>query len=338
MVQPGPAFSVMDVHNGWRAALTRLGCEVADYDLNSRLTFYEAACLNVPDTGEWKKAFPGESAQLAAAQGIEAAAFRIWPDVVMVTSGFYVPPAVYDLLRARGMKVVLNHLECPYEDDRQIARAARVDINLINDPTNLERFQAENRDSYYFPAAYDPAIHCPGPPDPDLASDFCFVGTAYPGRIELLEACDWSGLDVALAGNWMFLDESSPLRKHVVHDINCCCDNTEAIRLYRATKVSANLYRSEAQRPELLDGWAIGPREVELAATGTFFLREARLEGDALFPHHPTFTGPGDFEEQVRWWAAHPDNRQVAVDQARTVVADRTFDRNARRLLQLLGA
>ncbi len=118
MVQPGPAFSVADVHNGWKAAFQRLGCQVVDYNLNDRLTFYEAACLNVPGTGEWRKAFPGDGAQLAAAQGIETAAFRFWPDLVFVTSGFYIPTQIYDLLRSRGMKVVLNHLESPYEDDR----------------------------------------------------------------------------------------------------------------------------------------------------------------------------------------------------------------------------
>lgn len=337
MVHPGPAFSVADVHNGWKAALLRLGCQVAEFNLNERLTFYEAACLNVPDTGEWRKAFPGESAQLAAAQGLEAAAFRFWPDLVFVTSGFYIPLKIYDLLRARGMKVVLNHLESPYEDERQAARAGRVDINLINDPTNLEIFKAENPRSYWFPAAHDPDIHRPGPPTPDLLSDFCFVGTAYPGRIHFFEQVDFEGLDVALAGNWMFLPEGHPLRKHVAHDINLCCDNLEAVDLYRSTKVSANLYRTEAQSPDLLEGWACGPREIELAATGTFFLREPRGESDELFPAMPTFTGPGDFEEQLRWWATRPEEREAAVRNTQAAVVGRTFDTNARRLLKLLG-
>ncbi len=188
------------------------------------------------------------------------------------------------------------------------------------------------------PAAHDPDIHTPGPPRAGFESDFCFVGTAYPGRIAFFEQVDFTGLDVALAGNWMFLPEGHPLRKLVAHDINLCCDNLETVELYRSTKLSANLYRTEAQRPGLLDGWACGPREIELAATATFFLREARGESDELFPMMPVFSDPAELGELVRWWAARPDQRHTAVTQARAAIEGRTFDNNARRLLQLLGA
>src|SRR6185369_3003862 len=120
----------------------------------------------------------------------------------------------------------------------------------------------------YAPHAYRPAVHCPGPTDAK-ASDLAFCGTGYPSRVEFLEAMDLNGIEVALAGNWMQLDEASPLRKYVVHDIDECFDNTEAVALYRAAKSSLNLYRKEGESSA---GWALGPREVELAATGVFFL------------------------------------------------------------------
>jgi spore maturation protein CgeB len=336
MIEPGPAFSVADVHRGWVKAFGQLGCQVENFNLSDRLDFYSAAHLRKGD--EFVQAFSPAEAATIASKGIEAAALEMWPDVVMFTSGFYVPPSLYALLRARGMTVVLNYLEAPYEDLAQVAAAGHVDMMLINDPTNLDLFRAVNTNTHYMPAAYDPDIHRPGPIRPEAASDFCFVGTGFPSRIKFLEAVDWDGIDVALAGNWLHLGDDSPLRKFVAHDIANCCDNTETVDLYRACKASANLYRREGVGPNSPAGgasWAMGPREVELAAIGTFYLRDPRGEGDEILPMLPTFDGPEDFADKLRWYLTRDDLRRNLAGQARAAVSERTFISNARELLRL---
>jgi spore maturation protein CgeB len=330
VVRPGPHFSVQDVARGWVKGLKANGCTVLDFNFDDRLNFYSAA--HVPKDGHLVRAFdPKQAAQLAA-KGVEAAAYEFWPDVVVIVSGFFIPPAVYELLRLRGTKVVLLHTESPYEDDRQIPRAAVADLNVLNDPTNIDRFPPN---TMYLPHAYDPDIHYPRPATPQAASDFCFVGTAYESRREFFEAVDWTGIDVALAGNWQKTPPESPLRKFVAHNIDECCPNEIAVDLYASTKVSANLYRKEATHNA--DGWSMGPREVELAATNTFFLRESRPESDEVLSMLPTFTDTGDFEDQLRWWLAHDDARSEASRLARLAVADRTFDRHAAQMLTRLG-
>lgn len=334
MVEPGVDFSVADVHHGWTKAFRQLGHEVIDLNLNDRLKLYST--VHVQQDDGWVRPFDQVAAATLAAKGIELAAFEVWPDLIMITSGFYVPPQIYDLLRARRMAVVLNYLEAPYEDSRMVDLAGRVDMLLVNDPTNLDQFRAVNPNTYYMPAAYDPDLHRPGPAVPDATSDFCFVGTGFPSRIAFLEQVDWAGIDAALAGNWQKLTPESPLRKLLAHDINNCCDNTEAVDLYRATKASANLYRQESAGPEIIGAaWAAGPREIELAATGTFFLRDPRPEGDALFPMLPTFYGPADFTDKLRWYLARDDLRVDLAAQARVATSGRTFISNARELLRL---
>lgn len=323
VVRPGPEFSVADVCRGWIHGLKACGVEVLDFDLASRLDFY----AKHPDLDKTE-----DIARLAA-KGIEAAAFEIDADLVVIISGFYVPPFTYDILRARGVKVILVHTESPYEDGIQSQRAQRADVNVVNDPTNLHLFP-EN--SLYLPHCYDPELHKPGPADPDLISDFCFVGTGFPSRIEFFSAVDFTGINVALAGYWAD-DDGTPFLPYVVHDAGRCIDNTDTARLYNATKASANLYRKEAHKDDHADGWAMGPREVELAASGTFFLREPRPEGDELFPMLPTFSDPGDFGEKLRWWLAHDDAREAAALKAREAVADRTFPVNAARALAAAG-
>jgi spore maturation protein CgeB len=335
VVHPGPFFSVADVHNGWVKGLRSHGVDVLDFNLHDRLNFYSAALLE--KGGEIRRAFDHETAAVMAAKGLEVACYEWWPDLVVVVSGFYIPPDMYAVMRDRGHHVVLLCTESPYEDIRQSWMAKAADTVILNDPTNLDDLRELNPRTVYIPHGYDPDVHRPGPADPDLVSDFCFVGTGYPSRIEFLEQVDWDGLDVTFAGNWKSVAEDSPIRRFCPDELDQCIDNPDAIRLYQSTKVSANLYRKEAMASEDVEGWAVGPREVELAATGTFFLREPRGEGDQLFPFLPTFETPDEFGKLVRWWAEHDDDRHAAAERARQAVQDRTFHANAERLLRLIS-
>ena len=297
VVHPGPAFSVADVANGYSKALRQLGVAVQDFDLGDVMTFQEAALRTLGMEEQ-----DGKTAARLTAGVLRQLCFDWWPDVLIVVSAFFLPPELYEIVRSRGMKVVTILTESPYEDDNQARIAAYADVATVNDPTNLEQFPSN---THYLPHAYDPDVHSPGPPEPGYESDFCFVGTAYPERIRFFEAVDWSGLDVALAGNWSELADGSPLLPFLTHALDACCPNDEAVRLYRSTRVGCNVYRTSAQRDELADGWAMGPREVELAATGTFFLTQTRGENRDVLPMVPTFETPADLSEQVRWWLAH---------------------------------
>lgn len=334
-IEPGPAFSVADVHRGWVKALMRLGCEVVNFNFEDRLNFYSQVQLQ-REGEEPRKALTGDEAVRLAGKGIEVVAFEWWPDLVVITSCFFVEPFILQVLRDRGMKVLMLLTESPYEDDSQLERVAYADLALVNDPLNLERFRKVNPNTYYTPHSYDPDFHNPYRRNIEKASDFCFVGTGFPSRIEFFEQVDWSGIDAMFAGNWQALKEDSPLRPLVPHPIDHCLDNAEAAELYCSTKASANLYRRESENEEIREGWAMGPREVELAACGAFFLTEARGENREVLPMVPVFKGPEDFEAKLRWYLAHPDARSKIAEKAREAITGRTFDVAASRALALL--
>ena len=331
LLHPGPSFSVADVCNGWAKGFQQAGCSVAVWNLNDRLEFFERAHIS-DDGGPFKKAFTTQEAALLASETLFAQVYKWWPDLIVVVSGFYTDPSVYEELRRHGHKVVLLHTESPYEDPKQIRVAPAVDLNVLNDPTNLEAFRAVNSNSVFFGHAYDPDVHHPTSVAP--SRDFVFVGTGYPSRIDFLEAVDWPTDDVTLAGNWQGLREDSPLRPFVGHAIDACIDNTATADLYRTARASANLYRVEGTGSP--DGWAMGPREVELAACGTFYLTEARGENRQVLPMVPTFDGPEDFADVLGWWLNHPDKRADVARRAQAAVAGRTFADSARRLLRLV--
>lgn len=338
IVAPGPYFSVRDVYTGWANGLVEAGAQVARYNLDERLQFYSTAMVPV-EGGEPRNAFDRNTAAQRACDGILSQVYQLQPDVVLVISSFFVPGDLLDLLRARGVKVVVIHTEEPYECDRELQVAVHADLNIINDPTHLALFE-RLASTYYQPHCYRPDFHRParGQVHPDTISDVVFVGTGYESRINYLEAVDWTGLDVALAGNWTALTETSPLRKFLAHDIAICVDNSETSDLYRGAKVSFNLYRKEANKPELSAGWAMGPREVEMAATGLFFLRDPRGESDKILPMLPILDAPEDLGALLRWWVDHEPQRIEAATAARAAVADRTFVNAARALLHRLDA
>ena len=226
--------------------------------------------------------------------------------------------------------------ESPYEDEAQLQKAAWYDGVVLNDPTNLNAF-AEVCDgpALYAPHAYDPAVHYRAPAK--RHADVSWIGTCYPSRARFLEQVDWSGLDVSFGGN--FKDAPESLLRFVGHEPEECVDNDVTAEVYRGSLASFNIYRAETngQLSDSADGWAMGPREVEMARCGLWFARQSRPESDEVFPMLPTFSDPQELGDQLRWAIANPEARMMAVERAFAAVEDRTFPNNASALLQALG-
>jgi spore maturation protein CgeB len=329
---PGPQYSVQDVHVGWVEALRGAGETVLDYPLGDWLCFFGEALLQRSEN-EFFRAMTDEQAIEASADRLAAALWKTRPDVLLLTSGFFLPPPLLDTARRDGVKVVMLATEQPYER-REVDMAAHCDIVLTTDPTTLPEL-SQACVAVHQPHSYRPTIHKPGPVLPELAADFAFVGTGYQSRIEFFEAMDLSGLDVLLAGNWCQLGEASPLRDYVAGGLEDCLTNTKTVQVYQSAKAGINFYRRE-QDDGTPPGVAVGIREVEAAACGAFFLRDSRPEGDALFAMLPTFTTPDEASDLLRWFLAHPSERETAAVKAREAIADRTYDNAAGALLRLM--
>ena len=334
VVNPGPNFSVADVARGWARGLADLGIDVRTFELDKLLDYFAYAYTD--RNGEVVKAHTeAEAIQLAAGQ-IKAACYDWWPDLVLVVSGFFMYPQLVDIMRNRHRHVVLLCTESPYEDEAQLQKAAWYDGVVLNDPTNLDAF-AEVCDgpALYAPHAYDPEVHYRAPAK--RHAEVSWIGTCYPSRAAFLEQVDWSGLDVSFGGN--FKDAPESLLRFVGHEPEECVDNDVAAEVYRGSLASFNIYRAETngQLSDSADGWAMGPREVEMARCGLWFARQSRPESDEVFPMLPTFSDPQELGDQLRWAIANPEARMMAVERAFAAVEDRTFPNNASALLQALG-
>jgi hypothetical protein len=334
VVHPGPAFSVADVSRGWARGLHEIGIETRTFALDTLLDYFAYAYQE--RDGEIVKAHTDEEVVQLAAGQIKSACYDWWPDLVVVISGFYMAQQLVEIMRNRHRHIVLVCTESPYEDAAQLQKAAWYDAVIVNDPLNLDAFtEACEGPAVYMPHCYDPAVHHPG--FSRHQSDCAFIGTGYPSRQRFLERVDFSGIDLVLGGNWQNAPES--LTRYVGHPLDQCVDNTETAGIYRGTRTSFNLYRLETNgdMDDSADGIACGPREIELAATGTWFARQSRPESDELFPMLPVFSSPEELGDVLRWALANPDVRDEAGSAARSAILDRTFPNNAKRLMGLLG-
>ena len=331
-----------DVYEGWAEALAQLGEQVYTFNLGDRISFYDAAIIQGGDADTdgqvpLRKAMSRREALETAAHEILRPVFLAWPDVVLLVSAFWYPPYLLDALRGRGMTVVLHHTESPYQDGEQLIRAASASINLLNDPVNIDAYHQLGVPAVYAPHAYRPGVHYPAAAGAARKWDFSFVGTGFPSRVRFFEGMNMDGLDVHLAGPWLDLPPESMLRDWAMTDNEACVTNDETAEIYRQSRTGINFYRREAEDAHTGEGWAVGPREVELAACGTWFTRDPRPESDELFPMLPSYSSPEEAGDQIRWALKHPDERERAAVQAAVAIEDRTFTNNAKALLRMIS-
>jgi len=318
------------------------------FNTNDRLSFYSQTSIPDHKSGKkvcetcgqppFKASMTKEDAVTAAMQGLTHDLYSIWPHMVFFVSAFFTPAWVLDLMRQRRHKVVILHTESPYQDDEQLMRAQYAHLNLLNDPSNLEEY-AYLAPAMYMPHAYDPGIHYPSPvKDKDL--DFSFVGTMFQSRRKFFEeffehACP-DPSKIAMGGAAWDGDhmDGSPLLKYLSHPRDEAVDNEEVAKTYRRSKVGINFYRKEAEASHEGEGWAIGPREVEMAACGIPWLRDPRGESDELFRFLPTFGNAEEAADLLKWYLRSPLMAEQLGAAARKAIEDRTFDNHAKILMQ----
>lgn len=346
LVHPGASYSTADVYNGYLGALQAQGHILHEYRLDGRIEFwggvhkraYQKARREKPDI---VKPTPADTLYRAGVEALERA-LRFNVDGVLIISAMYLHPDVLTLMRRAELKTGVLFTESPYDDEPQAAVAALTDVCWTNERSSLPALQAANPRAYYVPHAYNPALHKHvaevNPVVP--AHDVVFVGSAFEERIELLSRVDWTGIDLALYGEWGGIRKNSRLRQYVKGSV---VDNAYAVELYRRARIGLNLYRQSIGwgrgAPRIKHAESLNPRAYELAACGAFQISDYRAEvtevfGDAV----PTFDSPAQLGALVRHFlsdAADTTRAQHAAA-ARHAVAPHTFAARAAQLMAQL--
>ena len=317
LVWGSSAWSIRDVTTGLRSALLRAGHEVRDYRLDNRLELM-------------RRAFPAEMQETEvcrmASENVLAEATYHQADLVLIVSGVLFHEAGLWLLQHYRLPTAVVMTESPYSDQEQrrwIYRYPHVTV------FTQERTSAAREGWFYLPAAYDVDVHRPVAPSVAEASDVLLVGTGFEERQRLLEAVDWTGINFRLQGYWPAITADSRIFQFHVPG---CVNNGELPPIYAATKIALNPYRDG-------DGAeSLNPRAYELAACGVFQVSSYRREcedvfGDAI----PMYRSAEELETLIRYYLAHPDERQTKADAARMIVQGQTFDQRVDDIMTVLA-
>jgi spore maturation protein CgeB len=302
-------------------ALIRAGHAVRDYRLDNRLVL---AQQSIPEE-HW--AIDGLSKIATESILVEATYHKA--DLVLIISGLQFHEIGLWLLDRYKIPTAVVFTESPYQDEEQ-ASWIRKYPRLI--AFTQERTSATKHDWNYLAAAYDPEVHRPAAPDPDGACDVLFVGTGFGERQRLLEAVDWTGINLRLRGLFPEMTDRSPLAKFYMPG---CVDNPLLPAAYAACKIALNPYRYHAGAESL------NPRAYELAACGVFQVSDVRKEsrelfGDSVPMYHTHQDAADELEGTIRHYLDHPVERQSLADEARRRVQGQTFDRRVEEMMTVL--
>lgn len=238
-----------------------------------------------------------------ASTGLVERALLARCDAIWLITGNLVRPELIEVARRVGLAVHVWMTETPYNDAEYVL-ATRVDGCWTNERSAVGRFRGLCGHAAYLPHGWREGVHNqPAQPvDEQLpAHDVVFVGTYFSERLALLEAVDWSGIDLGLYGMTDMIPAESPLRRFVRSELTA---NDVTTALYRRAKVGLNLYRAGG-------GESLNPRAYELAAAGVCQISEHRAEiGEVFGGSVPTFRGAADLEATVRRLLEKPFERR----------------------------
>jgi spore maturation protein CgeB len=305
-------MAIWDVAVGHREALARaVGNEnVRDFYLDARAEYHVRA---LPDDQRGDKALLSK----LSSEMVLAEAMYFNADVVFIVAGLNFHPAALWLLDRAHIPAFVFFTESPYEDEFQSEWAsASPTLGVF---TN-DSFSARKFNWTYVPHAFNPAVHRPGGINIDLPRhDVVLVGSGWAERQQLLEAIDWTGINLGLYGVWNGVVDDSYLAPHLRRVGNV--KNSDTVQLYRNSKIVLNIHRASATAESM------GPRCYEVAATGTFQLSDVRMDLPQVFGESiPTFTSAADLEQKIRHYLKNESERQQLASMALTRVSSHTFD------------
>lgn len=337
---PAAQYSTYDVANGLHQALEADGHSLVDYRLYRRLGLsYDSIKSMVPE------GFVPDSNEvcLHASEALPYMALLHRTPWALIVNGHALHPNAVLTLRRAGVRVAVWFTEAPYEsnDEQELYLAQLCDVAFVNERTSVGAFQSvldkagNGGAAYYLPHAFNPALHRPWqdddePLDPTRSSDVLFVGTGFAERVRMLEAVDWTGINLVLGGLLPGVQPPSFVMRHLKYE---CLDNRQTIALYHGTKIVWNPHRWSATAE------SANPRTFEAAACGAFQLADERAEiadvfGDSVATYRPGV--PWDLAAKLRRYLADEPTRRNMAEEARRRVQGQTFAARAKVVMDAI--
>jgi hypothetical protein len=328
VVHSGHGFSTKDVGDGLCMGLRAQGVEVVEYPLMHTLESMDlivgaARLMDIDVPGGYPDVFQ------MASMGIPGMAMAKSVEAVIFIHGLNVPPSIPATLKRGGYTTALLCTETPYQIEQEKNIAQFYDVIFTNDRAGVPLFSLNRPDTvHYLPHAYNPLVHTPEGEKAEPCDVF-FVGTKFPERAALLDGVDWSNINLVERT----IDYSSG--KPTAALLAQITPNERTATYYRSAFISLCHHRAD---PTGL-AESLNPRCYEVPACGGFLISDVRAELFDIFGRSvPTYTDSASLESLVRYFMAHPQERDTLAARQREAIASHTWPERARDMLGILAA
>ncbi|WP_372008373.1 glycosyltransferase [Paenibacillus chitinolyticus] len=277
-----------------------------------------------------------------------AAASR--PDMMLVLNGLHVFPedhlAQADGVRGLGIRTAIWFADDPYFMDLTPAIVPHYDYIFTHERNAVAYYRSLGCERvYHLPLAAAGHIYYPQPAEPSYLSDVCFIGNAFPNRIDFIDALApaLTGRKVVLIGAlWDRLKHYKQFRRGIHLGWK---PMDEAAKYYNGARIVLNLHRAPldpvySKNKIGLPAGSINPRSYEIAACGSFQLTD--LRGDLAELYTPgaeieTFTSPQDCAGKLLYYLRNEERRrEIAVRGLMRTRASHSFEARLSQLLQIV--
>ncbi len=325
VVHSGHGFSTKDVGDGLVYGLRSQGVEVIEYPLMDTLESMElligaAKLVDISPPNGYPDIYQ------MATMGIPGQAMAKQVEAVIFVHGLNVPASIPVTLRRGGYTTALLCTETPYQIEQERNIAQFYDLVFTNDRACAGMFSLNHPDTvHYLPHAYRPDVHTV---DGERAApcDVFFVGTRFPERATLLDGVDWTGINLC--------ERTIDYTKDKAEVLKQITPNAQAAAHYRSAFIS--LCHHRADPPGFAE--SLNPRCYEVPACGGFLISDYRAELHDIFGTSvPTYTDADSLSSLVRYFLAHPEERDALAARQREAIASHHWGERARDMLHILA-
>jgi spore maturation protein CgeB len=261
------------------------------------------------------------------------------PDIAIVTGGHRISSAMINQVKDEGIICILWTIDAPLYFQPIMDVAPFYDQIFCQGTEAIELLdKAGIRGAQWLPMACDPDYHhpveCTSEEKKKYGSDIVFVGSYYPERAALFEKM--TDLDLTIWGpGWESLPQSSPLKRKIRGKYTT---PDEWLKIYSVSKiVLATHYQDPQNRFPV---YQASPRVFEAMACGCFVISDRQRDVFSLFEdgkHLVGFDNPNDLIEKIKYYLAHPEEREAIARRGREeVLKNHTYADRIKKLISLV--
>lgn len=277
--------------------------------------------------------FLRQRSKKALARKILDAADRFAPEILLSIKGSYIKPGLLRFVQSRGISTVCwfpeNAANEPYATwVRTVGplwdHFLSFDSAILGQMPSDERAKIGVLPFGASPEGFDPGELTEGDRR-KYSCDVAFIGAPYPDRVALLERVRDRNLKI---WGWMGW-KNTPMAQYWHGPL----DARESGKVYRLAKICVG-----TNVAPLTNG--ANCRTYEIAAAGGFQLSDEPADLHKSFSigtELDVFHSPGEFEEKVRYWLAHDEERRrVAQAGHERLLRDHTLRKRMKQLIAMV--